>query len=166
MDCLYGIGEMSAVRTKGLPAEMGASALYEADYYAWTQRMMQTLKARDFAHLDVDNLIEEVGDMGINLRRGLRSHLSNLMLHLLKWQYQPSIQSYSWRISIRNARLEVKLELRDSPSLSSKWGELTLDAYRLAKGNAADQTGLPLKTFPEACPYSQEQLLQDDWLSA
>jgi Domain of unknown function DUF29 len=158
------IGEMSAVRTKGLPAEVGASALYEADYYAWTQRMMQTLKARDFAQVDVDNLIEEVDDMGKNVRRGLRSHLRNLLLHFLKWEYQPFIQSWSWRCSINNARAEAKQELLENPSLGHQLEDLFATAYSGARRDAMSETGLALKTFPEACPYTLEQVLQDEWM--
>ena len=114
---------MSAVRTKGLLANVGISSdstkgllaeagissdLYNTDYYAWTQKIKQMLESRAYEQLDVDNLIEEVSDMGKNVRRGLRSHLANLLMHLLKWQYQSHIHSHDlvdrerWRLVQRH----------------------------------------------------------------
>jgi hypothetical protein len=161
------VGEMSAVRTKGLLAKVGASTdLYNTDYYAWTQKIKQMLESRAYEQLDVDNLIDEVNDMGINIKRGLRSHLSNLLLHLLKWEYQPVIQSGSWKKSIHYARQGVQDELEYSPSLKHQLEELFVKAYARARKDASQETGIRLATFPEQCPYSLEQALAEDWLPA
>ena len=40
------------------------SGLYEADYHAWTHDQAAKLRRGDFAHLDVNNLIEEIESLG------------------------------------------------------------------------------------------------------
>lgn len=64
---------------------------------------------------------------------------------------------YAW--TLETARL-----LRDSPSLKTRVEGLTKDRYAGARKQAELQTGLPLATFPEGCPFTIEQLLNDDYL--
>lgn len=101
--------------------------------------------------------------MGKSDRRALTSHLANLLLHALKWEYQPERRGKSWRLSMRNARREIELILNDSPSLQHQLPALIDTAYPSARRDAADETGLPLSTFPERSPFPIEQLLADDW---
>src|SRR5437879_1345129 len=80
--------------------------LYNEDFYAWTQEQAALLEARQFAALDIPNLVEEVTSLGVSDRRALTSHLIRLVMHLLKWCHQPAVQSASWRGNIRDARLQ------------------------------------------------------------
>jgi hypothetical protein len=64
---------------------------------------------------------------------------------------------------MRNARHEIELILRDSPSLRQQLPALLDTAYPLACRDAAGETGLPLSTFPECCPFTVADLLSDDW---
>src|SRR5262252_9818951 len=89
---------------------------YDEDFYTWTQEQAALLREGAVQELDLANLAEEIESLGKSDRRALGSHLRNLMLHLLKWQYQPSGRQtgHSWRASIRNARLEIAVLLEDS----------------------------------------------------
>jgi hypothetical protein len=51
-------------------------------------------------------------------KRALRSHLTRLMAHLIKWQTQPERRSRSWRATIRNARREIREIQEETPSLN------------------------------------------------
>jgi len=82
------------------------------------------------------------------------------LVHLLKWQYQPSKQSGSWRESIREHRIRIQEALSDSPSLENH----CTDSYRKARQLAADETGLDISTFPTECPYTPEQILESEFL--
>ena len=64
--------------------------LYEQDFYQWTQEQAALLREGAWHDLDVTNLAEEVESLGKSDRRALGSHLRNLVLHLLKWHYQPA----------------------------------------------------------------------------
>ncbi|NBC12757.1 MAG: DUF29 family protein, partial [Gammaproteobacteria bacterium] len=97
-------------------------------------------------------------------RRALGSHLRNLMLHLLKWQFQPGLRGPSWRRSIQNSRQEIQVVVADSPSLRPRVQDLVADEYPRALRLAVTDTGLPTRAFPADCPYAVEQLLDDDWL--
>jgi len=134
---------------------------YDTDFYVWTQAQAETLRAKDWPALDVANLAEEIESLGKRDRRTLRSHLRVLAKHLLKWTYQPDQRARrgaSWRRSTANAREAIELVLNDSPSLRRELPDLLAWAYPRAREESYEETGLPLATFPETCPWTLEQL--------
>lgn len=68
--------------------------LYDTDFYSWLQEQARLLEQGQANQCDLDNLIEEVEDMGKRHLRKLDSHLTELLMHLLKWQYQPQKREY------------------------------------------------------------------------
>ncbi|MBM3224437.1 MAG: DUF29 domain-containing protein [Candidatus Tectomicrobia bacterium] len=139
--------------------------LYEQDFYAWTQAQATLLEARQWESLDLPHLVEEISTLGASERRALGSHLKQLVMHLLKWRYQPEgrLTSHSWRASIRHARDEIAQVLEESPSLQRTVPTLLARRYPAARLLAHDETGLPLATFPETCPWTVMQILTDDF---
>lgn len=135
--------------------------VYDEDFFLWTQQQASLLRQGQWNTLDAANLAEEIESMGKSDRRSLTSHLANLLLHRLKWEYQPVRRGMSWRLSMRNAQREIALILDDSPSLRQQLPDLLAKAYPAARRDAAGETGLPLATFPEDFPFSVEQLLDD-----
>jgi Domain of unknown function DUF29 len=135
--------------------------LYDQDFYAWTQEQAALLRKGIVDALDLAHLAEEIESLGKSDRRALGSHLRTLVMHLLKWQYQPGGHQtgHSWRSSIRNARAEIDVLLEDSPSLQQEVVGLLARWYPLARLDAADETRLPLTTFPTACPWTPFQVL-------
>jgi Domain of unknown function DUF29 len=140
------------------------SATYEGDLYAWTQAQAQALREKEWEALDVAHLAEEIESLGNEQAHAVESHLANLLLHLLKWHYQPRRRSRSWRTSLHNARIEIRRRLRRSPSLRPELSTLVEIAYADARKLAMHETGLPLATFPERCPWSPDQLQDEDFL--
>jgi hypothetical protein len=136
---------------------------YETDFYAWAQQQAQALRAKDWAALDVDHLAEEVEDLRKTERRGVRSQLRLILSHLLKWRYQPDKRTDSWRSTIANGRVLVQEDLEDIPSLAPELETLAAWAYPRARRDAAQETDLPLATFPEACPWTIAQVLNEDF---
>jgi hypothetical protein len=139
--------------------------LYDTDFYAWALEQAALLREGAVAELDLKNLAEEIESLGKRDRRALGSHLRTLLLHLLKWRYQPSgrLTGHSWRSSIRNARIDIAEIVEDSRTLAQLIPALIVRWYPLARQHAADETGLPLSTFPEVCPWTQEQILDHDF---
>ena len=80
---------------------------YETDFYAWTLKQAELLKAGDFKRLDIVNLAEEIESLGKQQRQELRNRLGVLIGHLLKWDYQPEKRSKSWRATVREQRREI-----------------------------------------------------------
>lgn len=135
--------------------------LYEADFYAWTQEQAELLKLQQWNQLDLPNLIEEIESLGKQQRAELRNRLSILIGHLLKWEYQVSKRSRSWFNTIRVQRIDVLQLLKENPSLKPYLEEALQIAYIKGMALAAGETNLALKTFPENCPYSLEEILSD-----
>jgi hypothetical protein len=143
---------------------MPAPTLYETDFYAWTQMQADRLRGEEFENLDLPNLIEELEAMGRRERRELISRLTVLITHLLKWQYQPDMRSKSWQNTIRVQRRDIQAVLNDSPSLRATLSDFIALAYLAARTDAIEETGLLSPVFPETCPYSGEQILDNAFL--
>ncbi|MFB2937784.1 DUF29 domain-containing protein [Aerosakkonemataceae cyanobacterium BLCC-F154] len=139
-------------------------SLYETDFVKWVETTVEQLHKQDYVNVDWTNLIEEIADMSKRERKSLKNNLIVVLLHLLKWQYQPEFRSGNWRGSIREHRRRIKDDLNDSPSLKPYLLEIFAECYNNAREQAADETGLPLATFPEYCPYTPEQSLDADFL--
>ena len=143
---------------------MSVDTTYATDFNLWTQQTAKLLREHRWQDIDLENLLGEIEDLGKSERRGITSQLTRLLLHLLKWQYQPQRRSDSWLDSITDARLQIELALKDSPSLKVYPSEQLNQSYQRARHGASKQTGLPLSTFPEECPYLLKDLLNEDWL--
>ena len=138
-------------------------ATYETDFYLWTQQQADLLRQGALAALDVENLIEEIESMGASDRRSLSSFLELVIMHLLKWQYQPERRGASWQTSISKGRNAIERTLEYSPSLKRQLSKMIVAEYRRARKEASLETGLPLNTFPEQCPFTVEQITGDWW---
>jgi len=138
---------------------------YHTDFYAWTRQQTAFLQAEELEKLDLPNLAEEIESMGKSQRREVKSRLAILLMHLLKWHYQPHMNyGDSWRTTIATQRREIEIELDDSPSLRREVPDFIVYAYSLARKDAARETNLPLATFPADCPWTVEEVLNGDWL--
>ncbi|MEY4194128.1 MAG: hypothetical protein RLZZ226_496 [Pseudomonadota bacterium] len=137
---------------------------YEKDFFAWTQEQSKHLNARQFAELDIENLVEEIQAMGRSERRELQSRLTVLLVHLLKWQFQPTRQGRSWQLTIEEQRDSCLDIIEDNPSLKTQLDALASRAYAHAKITASKETGLDKTTFPSGCPWSYEQMMDADFL--
>jgi Domain of unknown function DUF29 len=140
------------------------SSLYSTDYAGWVEQTVELLRQGRLNEVDLEVLIEEVEDLGKSQRQALKSNLRVLLMHLLKWQYQPERQSNSWRSTIREHRNRILDILEDSPSLRNGLAESLDQCYRQVRLQAADETDLEIKVFPEQCPYVNAQILNEDFL--
>ncbi|MBC7971318.1 MAG: DUF29 domain-containing protein [Verrucomicrobia bacterium] len=137
---------------------------YLADFNAWIAQTVHLLRERRWQDVDVTHLIEEIQDLGKSERRAIASQLTRLLLHLLKWQYQPQRRSDSWLDSITDARTQIALAIEDSPSLNNYPAEQLEASYQRARRQAAKQTNIEPSLFPNTCPYAVELVLAEDWL--
>ncbi len=140
--------------------------LYETDVHAWSQRQVDLLRAEEFAEVDWTHVIEEIESLGTTQRHELRNRLIILLMHLLKWQYQPELQSRSWQATITVQRDDLELLLDDNPSLRARLSEFVNEAYGRAVKRAVSETGLRKSTFPSECPYAPAQVLDEEFWPA
>ena len=150
-----------------------SATLYEQDYNLWLEQIIQQLRHcalaaakgdRAFEGIDLKNLIEELESMGRNEKRAVYSNLKILLMHLLKYRYQPEGRSNSWRRTIREHRQRLQEAFMDSPSLKNHFNEVFNSCYQAARELAADETGLALDAFATEVPFSQEAILNSDYL--
>lgn len=140
------------------------SALYEQDYYLWIDSTVKLLQQERLSELDIANLIEEVEDMGKSEKRAVESNLEIVLMHLLKYKYQPSKISNSWLLSIFEHRKRLRRIFKDSPSLKAYVREIFDESYQNARKMASLETNLSIDSFPMESPFEIDQCLDLDYL--
>lgn len=138
------------------------NALYESDFYSWTQRQAELMRAGRLAEIDLPNIAEEIESLGRAQYHALRSSYRLVLLHLLKMRHQPERRTPSWTSTIVRERTAIEDCLSDNPGLRPRRAEAFAAAYPGARREAAAETTLPLRTFPKACPFSLEQVEDHD----
>ncbi|HEX5229570.1 MAG TPA: DUF29 domain-containing protein [Bryobacteraceae bacterium] len=141
------------------PGDEPVRAEYERDFYSWLMEQARHLREGRLGALDRANLAEEIESLGREQFNKLVSALRVLMVHMLKWDHQPSLRSRSGVPSIEEQRLEIADVLADNPGLKPRIGEAIGRAYRRGRIEAAKETGLDETAFPAACPYSFDDIM-------
>ena len=138
-------------------------SLYEQDFYEWSLKTADLVRQGRFAEIDIDNLAEEIESMGRGVKRSLKRRLEILLAHLLKWEYQDAFRTKGWRYTIFEQRAAIHELLDENPSLKTLVNELLGPAYKHAVEEAAEETELKPSTFPKACRWSFEQVMDKDF---
>ena len=142
-----------------------ADALYEEDFYLWIEHQADLLRNGRFRDLDLAHLIEEVEDLGTNLRNAVTSRTREIILHLLKLQYSPAVAPRrGWRDSVGKQRDDLELEI--TPSLRRHLVAELESVYQLARRRAVDdlaQDGVKADQLPASCPYTFDQISDPVW---
>ena len=148
--------------------------LYEQDFNRWREVMIKQIEARNFQAIDWDNLLIELEDMGKAEKRAFISNLTILIAHLLKLMVQkdaPDSMKGSWYSSITEHRFRVQKDLEDNPSFQNYLPEAMAKAYKdgrklaIKEGQKASfgvRKPSPEK-YPNQCPFTIEQLLDEDF---
>jgi hypothetical protein len=136
------------------------SRLYETDETAWLEQSAELIETGHHDQLDYKNLAEYLRDMAKRDRREVRSRLTTLLAHLLKWDHQPDMRSRSWELIILVQRHELQ-DLCESGTLRNHALEVLAKAYARAREQAVAETALPESRFPAECPYTLDDLLQE-----
>jgi hypothetical protein len=140
-----------------------SATLYDQDFYAWANQQAELLRAGKLSEADIAHIAEEIESMGKTEKRELVNRLTILLLHLLKWQYQPARRGPSWQATIRVQRRELDAHMADNPSLKAVLPQAIEQAYGNAVIEAEAETGLLEATFPAACPWSFEKMSDPDF---
>ena len=140
--------------------------LYAEDFILWLDETLKYLHKREIESLDWEHLLEEIEALGSEQRHKVESYLKQLIKHLLLYQYWESEWDFcknGWKAEIRNFRDELELRLR-SKTLTNYLLRRFDIIYTKARKMAIDKTGLSPETFPEDCPYTFDQVLDDNFL--
>ena len=167
MDDRPQFGDVAAASDVDAPVPETAASddgLYDRDFFAWTQDRAERLRARADASLDWANLAEEIESLGRNNKNEVQNRLRVLLHHLLKWKYQPSRRCNSWQTTIGEQRNHIEGLIEMSPSLRRYPAERYDWAWRAARREASQQTGLPIETFPETPEFAIDDVLTSGFM--
>ena len=155
--------------------------LYNTDYQRWAEQQRQLLLSGQLDQLDIQHLLEELGDVGKSNRNSLTSHCKTLLSHLLKYQHQTAhlnpdlpipFNCAEWFGTILRCRRNIRDRLADSPSLKHLLPESLASLYDKARNEAAEELRpylqkhqtLTADDFPDICPWTFDQIMREDWL--
>lgn len=127
---------------------------YEGDLAAWAFHQAMLLRSGQLHLLDRAWIAEELDSLGRQEFDKLESALRLVLLHILKWQFQPERRTRSWSTSITTHRRKIMKQFDQNPSLVPRREEAIAEAYQDAVSEASGETDLPANSFPAACPYS------------
>ena len=134
-------------------------AAYADDPYSWALEQAELLRNGQFDLIDAQNLADEITALAHYLAAKLRSDLSRVLQHLLKWDYQPDRRTRSWAVTIHEHRRRVAEHLQDGPGLKSALSGITARAYADGREAALEETRLRPDLVPETCPYSWDEIM-------
>lgn len=146
-----------------LPQALEAGVLYETDFFLWTKQQAALLQEGAVKELDIPNLVEEIESLGRSHRHQLENRLAVLVRHLLKWCYHSPHRppSRSWRSTIIEQRRRIRKVLAGSPSLRQHVAPTLIEDYPSIREQTLVETGLPETWFPDTCPWTAEQVMDD-----
>jgi hypothetical protein len=126
-----------------------AKNVYHQDFYAWSWRQAELLRARRFSDLDVADLAEEVTDLRETVYRPVRSRVRTIVEHVLKLEHSAADEpKRGWRETIRTQLadlLTAALRPRIEAGLSQFYGKARRDAAAALRdyGEPATANALP-----------------------
>ncbi len=114
--------------------------------------------------LDLENLIEELEDLGNEKKFRVASFLQQIIRHCLLLQFWTSEREYNqahWRSEIINFKDELNTYL--TTNLRNYLEHNLATIYEKALRYLRQKTDNKVN-FPDTCPYSLEELLAPNWL--
>lgn len=148
-----------------------ATSLYDTDFVAWTREQAAELRrlrdARINTRLDLDQLAEEVEDLGSERKIACESFVELIIEHLLKLAHSPALEPRKkWMVSIHNARRSAA---RRMTATIRREIEASLD-QRFEAARAAAHFAMRLHgeaeamdALPSLNPYRLDEILDPDF---
>jgi hypothetical protein len=138
--------------------------LYEIDDSLWLEETIELLKNKRYEALDLENLIEELEDLGNEKRLRVASLLEQIIRHFLLLQFWTEERAYNqdhWELEIVNFQIQLKRRLTTNLCnyLQNELTNIYEDAVFFVRKKTKNKV-----TFPDSCPYSLEELLDPNCL--
>ncbi|NET01032.1 MAG: DUF29 domain-containing protein [Sphaerospermopsis sp. SIO1G1] len=149
----------------GIKANLSLQNLYEIDENLWLEETIKLLKSNRLAELDIDNLIEELENLGRRDKAKVASLLEQIIRHLLLLEYRQQEAQYNsghWKAEIRSFRNQLKRHL--TTNLYQYLDKNLSSIYHDALGYVMDKTEGEIDNLPPNCHYTLEQLLDLSYL--
>ena len=151
------------IQQNQIPQRISHQDLYEQDFCLWIEQAVNLLAENRLTELDRENLIEEIKDMGNSQKNALESNLEIVLMHLLKYKYQPEKRSNSWLSTLFEHRRRLQKAFKTSPSLKRYFLEEFIDCYEAARESASLETGLDINLFPSESIFTHDQVFDKSY---
>ncbi|MEB3146248.1 MAG: DUF29 domain-containing protein [Cylindrospermopsis raciborskii 1523720] len=137
--------------------------LYEIDENLWLEKTIVLLKEKRFYDLDLQHLVEELEALSKRDKNAVASLLEQIIRHLLLLQYwheESEINRNHWQTEIVGFRnqLERLLTTNLHNYLYTELEKIYQGAFRYVRQKTRFEV-----SFPQDCPYSLEQLLNQSY---
>lgn len=136
--------------------------LYEIDDNLWLEETVKLLKQKRLNELDLDNLIEELEALGRSDKNAVESFLEQVIRHLLLleyWTRESQNNANHWKAEIKSFRKQLNRKL--TTNLRHHLIQQLDLIYQDAVEYVSQKTGFTIE-FPEKCPYTISQLLDEN----
>lgn len=154
------VGRLAETDREEAAPSASSRTRYEDDLYTWVREQVALLRSGRVDALDLENIAEELSDVGSSQYSQMESTLRVLIMHMLKWDQQPEKRTPSWIYSIREQRRRYAKILKKNPGLKSHLDEIRAEIYPISRDWASDECNLPPDEFPPECPYDWDDLLE------
>lgn len=139
--------------------QVESAPTYDGDGAAWADHQAAMLRAGRFDQLDAENLADEIESLAKREFHVLTSALTIVLVHLVKWDFQPWQRSRSWYFSVLEHRTRVARQFRDNPSFKSRLDEALDQAWPTVVPQVLLETHMDRREFPSACPYDWDEIM-------
>ena len=136
------------------------SKLYGTDEHLWYEEMAKTLS--EGRRIDRKNLCDYLLESASRNHREVDRRLTILLMHLLKYTYQPRKRTRSWRLTINHQRYELHQIFAFSASLKHHAIETLHDAYKRARKYASLETGMSISKFPTTLSATLDEIVESE----
>jgi Domain of unknown function DUF29 len=135
------------------------AADYATDFYGWATETARKIRSGRLAEVNLEQVAEEIESLGKSEQQQLSNRLIILLVHMLKWEFQPGRRKSGWQGTILEQRERIKRLLAKNPSLQPLVEETIAEAYSIALTTAAFETHMVEEDFPRTCPYLVDEIL-------
>lgn len=143
--------------------------LYDTDFALWLEKQAIALKNRDINSLDWDNLVEEIESLGNHDKREINSLTYRLLSHLLfycYWTDNRELYLNGWETEIDNFRNDLLALLESKTYYNYFLNQLETNytkALKMANKKVGRSKLYTLPSFPQNCPFTIEEILDEDY---
>ncbi|MDJ0661256.1 MAG: DUF29 domain-containing protein [Crocosphaera sp.] len=136
----------------------------DTEYDSWLLEQAQLLRDRNFQHLDIDNLVEEIEALVREEKSSVEQFAYLIMLHLLLieyWYEESEWNRNHWESEITGFRLQLnnKLTTNLRKHLAQRLDFLYSKAYQAAVKKT--KSSIKGDRFPQERKYSLEDIIND-----
>ena len=137
-----------------------ARSLYFDDVWTWSRRQAAALRRGDWGALDLENVIEEIEDVGNRHSDAWTSYCTNVISHLLKIEFSGAAEHFRyWKDETEAWRDSMFDVLADSPGIKHELSGLLVKAWKRGRRNAVRE----LVKHGGAVEVAVEKRLRRSW---